>query len=220
MNEAPRIGGTITAAGCTDAQIIVADGGSTDRTASSPGPTARVSSTPNGAGQANKTASAAVAHGHVLLFLHADTRLPTDYIAAHVFDTLMDRSTVLGAFRFATDIRTPAMRWIAFWTNLRSKWLQLPYGDQGLFLRRTDFLEIKVAFPTSPLPKIFTWFDVYVEWPHRPGTGPRPSHRAGAGKVWGHCEPPSSIPSSPPAVWPVYRRHGWHHFIDCRPGRP
>jgi hypothetical protein len=57
----------------------------------------------------------------------------------HIFDTLMDRRTVLGAFRFATDLHTPAMRTIAFFTNLRAGRLKLPYGDQGLFMRRADF---------------------------------------------------------------------------------
>jgi hypothetical protein len=85
----------------------------------------------------------------VLLFLHADTQLPRNYVN-HVFETLMDRRTRLGAFRFATDIRTPAMRCIAFFTNLRAGWFNLPYGDQGLFLRQRDFAAIG-GFPDVPI---------------------------------------------------------------------
>jgi rSAM/selenodomain-associated transferase 1 len=51
----------------------------------------------------------AVARGEVLLFLHADTRLPSEFVN-HIFETLMDRRTVLGAFRFATDVNTPVMQ--------------------------------------------------------------------------------------------------------------
>ena len=63
---------------------------------------------------------------------------------------MMDRRTVLGAFRFETDVQTPAMRWIARFTNLRAGWLNLPYGDQGLFMRRTDFNRFG-GFPDTPI---------------------------------------------------------------------
>jgi rSAM/selenodomain-associated transferase 1 len=68
----------------------------------------------------------------------------------HIFETLMDRRTVLGAFRFATDIHTPAMQAIAFLTNLRAGRLKLPYGDQGLFMRRADFYRFG-GFPETPI---------------------------------------------------------------------
>ena len=149
LNEARQIARTITAASIPEAQIIVSDGGSTARTvaiARSLG--ARiVSGQPNRAAQQNR--GAAAARGEVLLFLHADTRLPPEY-GDHIFETLMDRRTVLGAFRFATDIHTPAMQAIAFLTNLRAGRLKLPYGDQGLFMRRADFYRFG-GFPETPI---------------------------------------------------------------------
>ena len=148
-NVARQMPRTLAAAASPDVEIFVSDGCSTDRTvqiAKSLG--ARIVSGRRGrAGQQNR--GAAAARGEVLLFLHADTRLPRNYVD-HVFETLMDRRTRLGAFRFATDIHTPAMRCLSFCTNLRAGWLSLPYGDQGLFLRQRDFDAVG-GFPDVPI---------------------------------------------------------------------
>jgi len=149
LNEERRLAAALVGARSADAEIIVSDGGSTDYTvAVARAHKARVVEGPRGrAAQQNR--GAAAAKGRVLLFLHADTLLPDNYVD-HVFDTLMDRRAVLGAFRFQTDMATPAMRWIAFWTHLRAAWLRLPYGDQGLFLRRGDFWAAG-GFPQVPI---------------------------------------------------------------------
>ncbi len=149
LNEARQIQGTLAAATCADAEIIVSDGRSSDRTieiARDQG--AHIVVGPRGrAVQQNR--GAAFARGDVLLFLHADTRLPDNY-GTHVFDTLMDRRTVLGAFRFETDSSSAAMQWITYWTNLRAGWLNMPYGDQALFLHRDQFRAMG-GFPEVPI---------------------------------------------------------------------
>jgi hypothetical protein len=149
LNEKAFIGDAIAHARNDDSEIIVVDGGSTDDTAnkaSSAG--ARVSKSRKGrALQQNQ--GAALAGADVLLFLHADTRLPKDYVN-HVFDMFLDHETSLGAFRFKTDSDKPRMRMIEFLVNFRSRHLRRPYGDQALFIRKTAF-ERAGGFPKVPI---------------------------------------------------------------------
>ena len=153
LNEASLIEETIAHARSEDAEIIVVDGGSTDSTvekASRAG--ARIARALRGrAVQQNK--GAAAARGSVLLFLHADTRLPKNFVS-HVFELFLHPRTILGAFRFRTDSVEPRMRIIEFLTNFRSLYLRLPYGDQALFVRKSAFLRAG-GFPETPVAEDF-----------------------------------------------------------------
>jgi rSAM/selenodomain-associated transferase 2 len=129
-------------------EVIVADGGSADRTrevAASLG--ARVVVCPPGKGlQMNLAARDAA--GEVLLFLHADTVLPGGWVA-HVRETLAGDAAA-GAFRLGIDGRRFGLRLIEAGANLRSRCLGLPYGDQALFLGARLFREIG-GFPELPI---------------------------------------------------------------------
>ncbi len=94
-------------------------------------------------------AGAALAHGAALLFLHADARVPTGFDAA-IRETLSDRSISLGAFSLAIEGTQPALATIARGANWRSSVCKLPYGDQGLFCRASDFWRVG-GFPPWPL---------------------------------------------------------------------
>jgi hypothetical protein len=149
LNEEAHIEKTIFNARDPDAEIIVVDGGSRDKTierAEQAG--AAVLRGPRGR-SLQQNLGAAAAKGGVLLFLHADTLLPKDYVA-HVFETLMDRRVALGAFRFKTDLNRPLMRGIELATHIRSKYLELPYGDQALFVRKLHF-HAAAGFPELPV---------------------------------------------------------------------
>lgn len=149
LNEEAHIEEAILNAQSPDAEVIVVDGGSVDRTADRARHAgAPVITGPRGrALQQNR--GAAVARASILLFLHADTLLPKDYVA-QVFETLMDRRVALGAFRFRTDLDRPLMRGIEFTTHIRSRYLRLPYGDQALFLRKSHFQAVG-GFPEMPI---------------------------------------------------------------------
>ena len=97
-------------------------------------------SKPGRAGQMNAGAARAPP-GSVLLFLHADTALPDNWTRV-VADTLGEPGIVAGSFGFRVAKKFTG-RWLVEWTvNLRSRWLQKPYGDQTQFLRRALFEEL------------------------------------------------------------------------------
>lgn len=142
LNEAEQIGGTLSSLPISaEVEVVVADGGSRDETAAiAESWQARVLKTrPPRAIQMN--AGAAVASGANLVFLHADTRLPRD-MAAQVAATLARPQTGAGAFHLKIDSHHPALNLIAHVANCRSRWLQMPYGDQAIFMRRDLFWEL------------------------------------------------------------------------------
>lgn len=128
------------------AQTILVDGGSTDGTLEQiqqfQNEFLIVQSEKGRARQMN--AGAALAEQDTLLFLHADTKLPTNakqeiLTAEHWgrFDVQFDSSSV-------------AMRLIAFFMNRRSRLTGIATGDQAMFVMRALF-ESMGGFPEIPL---------------------------------------------------------------------
>jgi rSAM/selenodomain-associated transferase 2 len=79
------------------------------------------------------------ARGDILYFVHSDS-LPPENALSLIAGTLAT-GAVAGAFSLAYEETTPALSWIAWWANLRSRLLGLPFGDQGLFCRREAYEE-------------------------------------------------------------------------------
>jgi rSAM/selenodomain-associated transferase 2 len=127
------------AAECPDAEVLVVDGGSRDRTAAV---VARHPATHLVAGVRGRArqmnAGAARSRGDTLLFLHADTRLPAGAAQA-IADALADPAVVGGRFDVRFDAARPAFRMIAAVMNLRSRLSGISTGDQALFVRRGTF---------------------------------------------------------------------------------
>jgi rSAM/selenodomain-associated transferase 2 len=122
-------------------EVILADGGSTDRTPALAAPLCdRVVSAPRGrALQMN--AGASQARGDVLLFLHADVLLPAD---ADWLILLSMRETGRRWGRF--DVRLsgmrPLLRVVEFLMNWRSRLTAIATGDQSLFVDRALFEQL------------------------------------------------------------------------------
>jgi rSAM/selenodomain-associated transferase 2/rSAM/selenodomain-associated transferase 1 len=118
-------------------EVIVVDAGSTDHTieiAQRHGCKVFVGN-PGRAMQMN--AGAAIATGEHLLFLHADTRLPTDYRVE--VERVLSSPVACGAFPLQIDAPGLALRMVESGVAFRSRILQMPYGDQALFFRSADF---------------------------------------------------------------------------------
>jgi rSAM/selenodomain-associated transferase 2 len=94
-------------------------------------------------------AGAAIARGNVLLFLHADTRLPGGAVEL-IRAGLNYGHRAWGRFDVRIDSRNPVLWVVARMMNLRSRWTGIATGDQAIFVRRTDFERIG-GFPDVPL---------------------------------------------------------------------
>lgn len=139
-------------------EIIVSDGGSTDNTIVI-AEQYRVLLCGEGRGRGDQlNAGAGLATSDILLFLHADSTLPAasyrgllEYLKAH--EDLRG-----GAFRFSLK-DTPGL-WPRIYeinVQLRCRLLNLPYGDQGFFIRRSDWLQ-GLQFAGIPLMEDVEWW--------------------------------------------------------------
>jgi len=123
-------------------EIIVSDGGSTDRTVeiAERYKDVKIISSPMGRG-VQMNAGASYAHGEILLFLHADCILSTEAIL-NIRDIFENNRIVGGAFKIKLLSDKLPYRLIETGINFRSRVFKLPYGDQGLFVKRTVFMEM------------------------------------------------------------------------------
>jgi len=141
LNEAEEIGEALDALAPLrqrGAELIVVDGGSTDATlALARAKTDLVLEAPRGRA-AQMNCGAEHARGDVLLFLHADTRLPA---AADVLirEGLRHKARVWGRFDVRIRGRHPLLPVVAAMMNLRSRWTGIATGDQAVFVTRGAF---------------------------------------------------------------------------------
>ena len=148
LNEEQTISHAVhsaVSAGATE--VIVSDGGSRDHTverAAEAGASSVVRSLPGRGVQMNSAAH--LATGQFILFLHADNEL-TEHalrqICAH-------ENAAWGAFQQQIDSRRKVYRLIERGNDLRVRWRKVPFGDQGMFVRRSLFEELG-GFAEIPL---------------------------------------------------------------------
>jgi rSAM/selenodomain-associated transferase 2 len=142
-NEAPMVAGALsTLPRPPDLEILLVDGGSTDATreVAAGFPHVRRLSAPRGRG-AQMNAGARAARGDLCVFLHIDTVLTTDHVAA-LRRAALDPRIGAGAFALRLVPPTPFLRLISWGANWRGRLLRLPYGDQAIFVRRDLFFAL------------------------------------------------------------------------------
>jgi rSAM/selenodomain-associated transferase 2 len=134
-----------------EVEILVAGTGGADpghRALRDARPDVRWIDAPPGRGP-QQNAGARAAAGRWLWFVHADSRLPADWFAA-LAGLDGDPGIVGGSFAFRLDSMAWQARWLERGVALRVRWFGLPYGDQGIFVRR-DVFEQMQGFAPLPL---------------------------------------------------------------------
>ncbi len=144
-------------------EIIVVDGGSIDNTveiAMKFG--VQVLLCGNGRSY-QMNAGATVATGDVLVFLHGDTRVPTGFDRwvekwsnLSKSSLLKEEQSIAGAFNLKINSDRLGLRWVEWGVKVRSKFFNLPYGDQALFLKASTFHELG-GFPELPIMEDFVF---------------------------------------------------------------
>jgi rSAM/selenodomain-associated transferase 2 len=131
------------------AEVIVVDGGSADDSAVLAKPFSDFVISSGRGRSVQMNAGAATARGDVLLFLHADTRLPPDA------DKLIHRALpgshrVWGRFDVTIEGRHPMLPLVAALMNARSRLTGIATGDQAIFVARDAFAAVG-GFPEVAL---------------------------------------------------------------------
>ena len=136
LNEGPNLAmhlGELQRFRKRGARVVVVDGGSSDSSLAIAADLADLAFVAPQGRARQMNAGAAVCTGDLLMFVHADTRLP------HNADTLVRRATLgrshWGRFDVAIDSRRRVMRVVERLMNLRSRWTGIATGDQAIFFR-------------------------------------------------------------------------------------
>ncbi len=138
LNEANNIQGLIEQTrSLGSCEIIVVDGNSTDDTlARAAGADQVLTSVAGRAKQQNLGASSST--GDVLLFLHADCRLPETSLVS-ILEVMSDPGVIGGCFQQRIDAKGWRYRIIERGNAARVRWLGMAYGDQAIFVRKPVF---------------------------------------------------------------------------------
>ncbi|MEW6600318.1 MAG: TIGR04283 family arsenosugar biosynthesis glycosyltransferase [Nitrospirota bacterium] len=150
LNEEELVGGLLLSLRNIDnTEIIVSDGGSIDRTCRVASRyTDKIIRGEKGRGR-QLNAGAALATGDILWFLHVDST-PPDNFKEHILNTLETPGVAGGAFTLAIDSDLNSLKFISRVVELRSMISGIPYGDQGIFVKRDIFEKIH-GFKNIPL---------------------------------------------------------------------
>ncbi|MBE0592745.1 MAG: TIGR04283 family arsenosugar biosynthesis glycosyltransferase [Gemmatimonadales bacterium] len=150
LNEEKTLPGILSDIGklTLPATVVIADGGSTDDTAAvAARHGARVVPAPRGRGP-QLNAGAASLDTEWLLFVHADVRMPPD--ARTALERGVAGRADAAVFALAIDARGLWPRVMEVGARVRNRLGGLPYGDQGLLVRRSQFVRVG-GYPDIPI---------------------------------------------------------------------
>lgn len=155
LNEEKTLGRTLACLPTSDVtETIIVDGGSTDQTMSivksfcaSVSTAHTLTAPPGRARQLNEGAKAS--RGDILVFLHADTQLPTK-ANLMIISALEDTRVVGGRFDVRFNSSSAWATIVSTLMNWRSRWSGLATGDQAIFVRRHIFEQLG-GFSDIPL---------------------------------------------------------------------
>lgn len=137
-----------------DAEIIFVDGGSQDGTRKIlEEHNLKVVLSPVACRSFQMNLGANLARGDIFLFLHGDTLLPENYRQI-IINTLNQKGVVAGAFNLKIDQNFPLINFVCMMVKVRSHLFSLPYGDQGIFMKKETF-ETLGGFPEMPIMEDF-----------------------------------------------------------------
>ncbi|EAW34066.1 TIGR04283 family arsenosugar biosynthesis glycosyltransferase [Lyngbya sp. PCC 8106] len=142
-----------------DIEVIIVDGGSVDNTVKvaqifRQNTEIEVQILETVRGRAHQmNMGAKLATGEILLFLHADTQLPERF-EKWVRQVLDQAKVIAGAFELKITASVTGLRWVEQGVKWRSRFLQMPYGDQAIFLKASTFWDVG-GFRELPLMEDF-----------------------------------------------------------------
>lgn len=130
-------------------RIVVADGGSTDRTIKVAVRRAVIAAGAKGRGQQLALGARYCADAEWLLFIHADNRLPDSW-KKDVEHHIAKHPNAVAYFRYRANAKGFWPRFMSFWVGMRCQWWGLPYGDQGLLISKKMY-EAVGGYPEQSL---------------------------------------------------------------------
>jgi rSAM/selenodomain-associated transferase 2 len=133
-----------------DYEVIIVDGGSSDRTLAVAAADHRVRLLHGSKGRASQmNMGARMAEGEWLLFLHADTWLPHGALQ-RINGLESDPTVQAGGFLHGFSGHDWRLRLISLLDNFRCRHSRVIYGDQAMFVRRRLFEHLG-GFPDQPI---------------------------------------------------------------------